>query len=84
MLIRHGVRLTPHKADMFDMIEHATKANRRIPVRVLADVFYPCMATPAAKNNVRVIIYQINDLLQPTDVVIKHRIDGYRVEQRKC
>jgi hypothetical protein len=83
MLIRHGVRLTPKRADMFDMIERVTKAGGRIPVAVLADVFYPGVASDAAKNNVRVMVNQLNEFLEQTDVQIKAlRIEGYRLERR--
>jgi hypothetical protein len=83
MLIRHGVRLTPKRADMFDMIERVTEAGGRIPVAVLADVFYPGVATAAAKNNVRVMVSQLNEYLEETDVQIKAlRVEGYRLERR--
>jgi hypothetical protein len=83
MLIRHGVKLSPKKADMFDVIARVTEADSRITVETLAGIFYPGIAAGDAKAAVRVTINQINDLLEETEITIgSKRPDGYRLEKR--
>jgi hypothetical protein len=73
MLMRHGVRLSPRQADVFDMIEKATRAGRRISTDVLAGVLYPNAPRQGGKNVVRVTINHINDMLVSTNVRINCR-----------
>jgi hypothetical protein len=48
MLMRHGVRLSPKLADIFDMIEHA--GERGIDPEVLSSCFYPGKPQAAARS----------------------------------
>ena len=47
MLMRHGARLSPRLADLFDMIEHS--GERGVLAETLAWVFYPGKSTRDAK-----------------------------------
>jgi hypothetical protein len=71
MLVRHGVRLSPKLADIFDMVEHA--GDRGVNLEVLAWCFYPDKPQTTARNAVRVSINHINDYLEETDVRIRMR-----------
>jgi hypothetical protein len=83
MLVRHGVRLSPKKADLFDMIDNVTRAGSRISLISLAEIFYPRASLDHGRNCVKATVHQINDLLESTDVMIRAgRGDGYRIEQR--
>lgn len=66
MLVRHGVRLSPRLADLFDMIEHSGK--RGILGEVLAWVFYPGKNAHAARRCVITNINHLNSFLEETDV----------------
>lgn len=71
MLIRHGVRLPPLCADLFDMIEHS--GDRGVMCEVLAWVFYSGKSKRDAENCVRVNINRLNNWL-PDNVRV--RTDG--------
>jgi hypothetical protein len=82
MLMRHGVRLPPRCADLFDMIENT--GARGVLCETLAWVFYSDKTTRAAKELVAVHINHINDFLEPTDVQIRGgQWKPYRVVRRK-
>jgi hypothetical protein len=70
VLTRHGVRLSPRLADLFDMIEHS--AERGTLCETLAWVFYPGKSTRDAKRCVITNINHLNSFLEETGV----RIDG--------
>lgn len=70
MLTRHGVRLTPKKAAILDMIEDVSKARGGIEITTLAWVFYPGVADTVRRRRVSVHINQLNDLLASSDVRI--------------
>ena len=78
MLMRHGVRLPPHLADLFDMIERSRK--RGILCEVLAGVFYSGKSSAAARQCVAVNISRLNDFLEQTDVRIARGSRGRTVE----
>jgi hypothetical protein len=85
MLMRHGVRLPPRLADLFDMIERSK--TRGVLCEVLAWVFYPGKASLAARRCVAVNVHHLNSLLEQTDVRVVGGKDGqiakpYRVAQR--
>jgi len=83
MLIRHGVRLSPRQADLFDIIERVSQAGGRISIEALVDIFYPAKPTCKAKATIKVTINHINGMLEQTGVIIKsQRPDGYRLERR--
>jgi DNA-binding response OmpR family regulator len=83
MLVRHGVRLSPKRADLFDMIERISKTGSGITQQALAEIFYPRADEQRGKANVRVTISQLNDLFESTDVIIRSRYgNGYRIENR--
>jgi hypothetical protein len=81
MLMRHGVRLPPRCADLFDMIEHS--GLRGVLCPTLAWVFYAGKSKRAAEKLIAVHVNHINDFLEPTDVeVIGGRWQPYRVFAR--
>lgn len=85
MLMRHGVRLPPLLADLFDMIERS--ATRGVLCEVLAWVFYPGKASHDARRCVAVNVHHLNSFLEQTDVRVVGGKDGqiakpYRVVQR--
>jgi hypothetical protein len=83
MLIRHGIRLSPRKADLFDMIERATKAGTHISSDALAEIFCPSSDCQQGRDVVKTTVHQINGLLQETDLVICcERGDGYWLGKR--
>jgi hypothetical protein len=83
MLVRHGVRLPPKKADLFDMIERSSNIGSSLTQHALAEIFYPSFSEHHGKANVRVMVSQINDLFESTDVIIRARGgNGYRIEKR--
>lgn len=82
--MRHGVRLPPRLADLFDMIERS--AARGVLCEVLALVFYPGKASRDARRCVAVNIHHLNSFLEQTDVRVVGGKDGqiakpYRVVQ---
>jgi hypothetical protein len=80
MLIRHGVKLSPKLADVFDMIERAGK--RGITRETLAWVFYPGKSKRDAERCISVTINHINEFLEETDVHVStlgRRLEPYRV-----
>jgi hypothetical protein len=84
MLMRHGVRLSPKCADIFDMIERA--GERGVAPEILQDVFFANRPRKAAYAGLKAFIWQINELLASTDLHIgmrEYRCGFYRVEQRR-
>lgn len=82
MLLRHGVRLPPRCADIYDVIANSGK--RGIPCETLSWVFFPGQATRAAKKCIAVHVNRLNDFLEPTDVMISGgRWRPYRVVGRR-
>jgi hypothetical protein len=69
MLIRHGVKLPPLLADIFDLIEHSGK--RGITREVLASVFWSDKSRKQAEACASVNINRINDFMVETDVSIR-------------
>ena len=65
MLIRHGVRLSPRLADIFDIIEHS--GDRGVTEEVLSTIFYSGRSSREAYNCIRVNISHINSHLVSTD-----------------
>ena len=70
MLTRHGAKLSPKLADIFDLIEHS--GERGVPMDILVDVFYSGKPRRDAENCVRVNINHINDLFLATDVRVRN------------
>ena len=64
-LIRHGVRLSPRLADIFDIIEHS--GDRGVTEEVLSTIFYSGRPSREAYNCIRVNISHINSHLVSTD-----------------
>ena len=83
MLVRHGVRLPPLLADMWDQIEAAK--DRGLYIDSLVWMFYPGKPTREAGNCVKVNISRINDLMCETDYRIRsaERFAPYRVVMEK-
>ena len=75
MLIRHGVRLSPRLADIFDIIEHS--GERGVTEEVLASIFYSGRSAREAYNCVRVNVSHINNHLLSTDYRVA-KADGVR------
>lgn len=74
LVTRLGVRLTPLKAELFDLVEKAGKAgigSEALAVRVLAP-------HQRSRSTVGQHIYQINDLLGSTDYEIRAGQGGDR------
>ena len=76
MLIRHGIKLSPKLADMFDMI-----ARRAMDAETMAWVFYPGKSMREAKRCIYVSINHINGHFASTDIRIASDTRGglYRV-----
>ena len=79
MLVRHGVRLSPLLADLFDMI---ARSEAGVEAEVLAGVFYPGKARAAGLRTLRVNIHHLNDRLVETDFRV-HATGPYRLQRRK-
>jgi hypothetical protein len=77
MLLRYGVRLTPHLADIFDAI--ARRGDHGIAMEALAAVIYPGKPSKAARDALHVNISKINDRLVETDkrLRMQPRHDGF-------
>lgn len=65
MLVRHGVRLSPLLADLFDMIERSGEAG--ITSEVLCGVFWPGRGRDSLKSN----ISHLNTRLVETDYEVR-------------
>ena len=65
MLIRHGVKLSPRLADIFDIIEHS--GDRGVTEEVLSSIFYSGRPSREAYNCIRVNVSHINSHLVSTD-----------------
>ena len=63
--MRHGVRLSPRLADIFDIIEHS--GDRGVTEEVLSSIFYSGKSSREAYNCIRVNISHINSHLASTD-----------------
>jgi hypothetical protein len=83
MLRRHGVKLSPMLADIFDMVEHS--GQRGITREVLGYVFYPDKNRTAGQRCITANIWHINSFLESTDYCIRmssRPFGVYRVERR--
>ena len=63
--MRHGVRLSPRLADIFDIIEHS--GDRGVTEEVLSSIFYSGKSSREAYNCIRVNVSHINSHLASTD-----------------
>lgn len=81
MLLRHGVRLAPKQADIWDMIEHSGQLG--VSDEVLVDVFFSNKPLRDAHNLLKVYVCHINDRMIEAGVKIakdhKGRLYPYRV-----
>jgi hypothetical protein len=83
-LIRHGVRLPPLDAEIFDRIERA--GQHGVHREVLAGKFFPDRSQGAAAKCLSVHINRINAFLEPTDVCVRmvpRPLGPYRVMRRE-
>ena len=80
ILIRHGVRLSPRLADIFDAIERRGTAGE--VEECLAVMFYGGKSRRDARNAIRVNIAHINDKLVETDYRIGKLARGEDVPYR--
>ncbi len=83
MLLRHGVKLSPKQADIFDHIEHS--GTRGVPPDVLAWVFYPNSTKRNAQLALQVHVNQLNDRMGEAGLQIcnEERFAPYRVYTEK-
>jgi hypothetical protein len=79
MLMRHGVKLSPKQADIYDMIEHS--GSRGVLPDVLRWVFYPDSSKRNAQLGIQVHINQINDRMGEAGIQVcnEERFAPYRV-----
>ena len=70
LLMRHGIKLSPKKADLLDAIEDASKGRGGIEISVLVGMLYPGVSKQVALARLRVQISQLNSLLLSTN----HRV----------
>lgn len=82
VLIRHGVRLPPRLAAVFDSIERC--GENGINCEALAEILYPEKWTHAAKKLVAVNVCQLNEFLVQTDLMVTPGRQGepYRIVKR--
>jgi hypothetical protein len=82
MLIRHGVRLSPMYADVYDMVERS--GDRGVKGEVLGGVFYPDAPHTTQLNRIRSIVYHINIKLAETDYEVRAASNQpYRVRRTR-
>jgi hypothetical protein len=82
VLIRHGVRLSPRLADLFDMIERS--GANGVASDVLIGVFYPDRALAAARACLKSNISHLNAVLAETEFEVRAgRYQPYRVKRRQ-
>lgn len=79
MLVRFGIKLTPKKAEILDMITSVTKGRGGIEAESLGWVFYPGEAKRIATQRVKAHVCQINDLLVSTHYRIKNQDGLYQL-----
>jgi hypothetical protein len=80
MLLRFGARLSPHLADIFDMIERA--GDRGVRIEAIVGALYAGKPTAAARQAVKTNIVHINERLEETDRRIRMvppRVGAYRL-----
>ena len=86
LLVRHGIALSPLLADLFDIIWRS--GERGVTPEVLAGVFYPGKATPAARRAIAVNVFHINTKLASTNVELRagsgRQQEPYRLQRRKA
>jgi hypothetical protein len=73
-LLRHGVRLRPTQAEIFDLIDRA-RGRGGVALASLACAIYPGVDPMRARQRIKVHVCQINDRLAATDFGIVRR-DG--------
>ena len=69
LLVRHGVRLSPKLADLFDLIERS--GGRGVHMDVLVNVFHPDRSMQNARQCLAVNITHLNERLVETDLQVK-------------
>lgn len=80
MLTRYGVRLPPHLADIFDMIERS--GDRGVRIEAIVGALYTGKPTAAARQAAKTNIVHINERLEETDKRIRMvppRVGAYRL-----
>src|SRR3954468_18846463 len=82
MMVRHGVRLPPMLADLFDVVERTGEAG--ISAEVLIGVFYPGKLAHDARNCIKAQVYHLNDMLAETDIEVRASSHDpyYKVKKR--
>lgn len=76
----YGVRFPPRKAQILDLIVRRTSSGNGLSLSYIAEAIYPDRAIEDAKVLCRTHIFQINSMLEETDVrVSKSFPSGYRV-----
>jgi DNA-binding SARP family transcriptional activator len=78
LLIRYGVKLTPKKAELMDLIERRAAG---VAIGTLAETLYPGAPANRAYERVKTTVCQINDLLAATDYRIVSRAGLYHLER---
>ena len=82
MQIRYGVRLSPLKARMLDMIRDVTRGRGGIARETPAWVFFGDAPKRDAENRVKSHVWQINELLEETEYKVINRDGTYRLVKR--
>jgi hypothetical protein len=79
MLVRHGVRLTPQLASVFDLISDSR--DRGVVADVLSWVFHPNKTKRAALRCVYTDVSRLNDLLEESDYAVRAagRFEPYKI-----
>jgi hypothetical protein len=68
-MTHHGVRLSPHLADIYDMI--ARRGDKGASIEVLVGALYPGQPTKKARAALASCLVHINDRLEATDVRVR-------------
>lgn len=79
MMMRFGVRLTPKKADIFDMLLSRSRAGGYLECDTLGWTFFPGQSKKRAGQTVRSHMSQLRDLFVSTDIKITYGHSGYRI-----
>ena len=79
LLIRYGVKLTPKKAELLDLVERRAAG---VAIGALAETLYAGVSTKRAHDRIKTQVCQINDLLAATDYRIIKRAGLYHLEGR--
>lgn len=76
ILVRYGVKLTPKKAALLDLIE---RRRAGLALANLAAVLYPGVAINRACERIKTQVCQINDLMAGTDYRIVRQAGRYHL-----